>query len=57
MAGKRKINDDNIRVNLDLNASDAEKNIHRLTQATKELKAQNAAHRKEISALAAIEGD
>ena len=57
MAGKRKINDDNIRVNLDLNASDAEKNIHRLTQATKELKAQNAAHRKEISALAATEGD
>lgn len=52
-----KIKDDDINVRLDLQASDAEKEIHRLTNATKELRAQNAAHRKEISRLAATEGD
>lgn len=49
--------DDDINVRLRLEASDAEKEIHRLTKATDELRKQNAAHRKEISQLAATEGD
>ncbi|MDE6277251.1 MAG: phage tail tape measure protein, partial [Muribaculaceae bacterium] len=52
-----RLNNDKISVDLDLRAKGAEEAIHRLTNATKELRKQNAEHRAEISRLAATEGD
>lgn len=52
-----KLNNDKIAVELDLKAQKAQEEIHRLTKATKELRDQNSQHRKEISRLAATEGD
>lgn len=52
-----KLNNDKIAVELDLKAQKAQEEIHRLTKATDELREQNAEHRKEISRLAATEGD
>jgi len=52
-----KLNNDKISVELDLKAQKAQEEIHRLTKATEALRKQNAEHRKEISRLAATEGD
>lgn len=52
-----KLNNDKVSMELDLRATKAEEEIHRLTKATKELRDQNAEHRREISRLAATEGD
>lgn len=52
-----KLNNDKVSVELDLKASKAEEEIHRLTKATEALRKQNTEHRKEISRLAATEGD
>lgn len=52
-----KLNNDKIAVELDLKAQKAQEEIHRLTKATTELRDQNSQHRKEISRLAATEGD
>lgn len=52
-----KLNNDKIAVELDLKAQKAQEEIHRLTKATDALRKQNAEHRKEISRLAATEGD
>lgn len=52
-----KLNNDKIAVELDLKAQKAQEEIHRLAKATKELSDQNSQHRKEISRLAATEGD
>lgn len=52
-----KLNNDKIAVELDLKAQKAQEEIHRLAKATKELRDQNSQHRKEISRLAATEGD
>lgn len=52
-----KLNNDKIAVELDLKAQKAQEEIHRLTKATQELRDQNSQHRKEISRLAATEGD
>lgn len=53
----RKVQPDNIRVNLDVNATKAQEEIHKLTKSTEALRKQNAQYRKDISALAATEGD
>lgn len=53
----RKVQPDNIRVNLDVNATRAQEEIHKLTKSTEALRKQNAQYRKDISALAATEGD
>ena len=53
----KKVKDDDINVRLNLEASEAEKKIHELTNRTEELRKQNAEHRKEITRLAATEGD
>lgn len=53
----KKVKDDDINVKLNLEASDAEKKIHKLTKRTEELRKQNTEHRKEITRLAATEGD
>ena len=52
-----KLNNDKISIDLDLRAQKAQEEIHRLSKATKELREQNKEHRKEISRLAATEGD
>lgn len=52
-----KLNNDKIAVELDLKAQKAQEEIRRLTKATDALRKQNAEHRKEISRLAATEGD
>ncbi|MBE6305713.1 MAG: hypothetical protein E7082_07365 [Bacteroidales bacterium] len=52
-----KLQNDKVSFELDLRATKAQEEIHRLTKATEELRRQNAAHRKEISRLAATEGD
>lgn len=52
-----KLNNDKIAVELDLKAQKAQEEIHRLAKATQELRDQNSQHRKEISRLAATEGD
>lgn len=52
-----KLNNDKISVELDLKAQRAQEEIHRLEKATRELRQQNMEHRKEISRLAATEGD
>ena len=53
----RKVQPDNIQVNLDVNATRAQEEIHKLTKSTEALRKQNAQYRKDISALAATEGD
>lgn len=53
----QKVQPDNIRVNLDVNATKAQEEIHKLTKSTEALRKQNAQYRKDISALAATEGD
>lgn len=52
-----KLNNDKISIDLDLRAQKAQEEIHRLTKATESLRKQNAEHRKEITRLAATEGD
>lgn len=52
-----KVKNDKISIELDLKAQKAQEEIYRLTQQTKELRNQNTEHRKEISRLAATEGD
>lgn len=53
----RKLQNDNIRANIDLNVSSAEKKIHDLTESTKRLREQNKALNKEIAVLSRTEGD
>lgn len=48
---------DKIDIEVKLRSEKAQEEIHRLTKATKELKTQNAEHRREIARLAAAEGD
>lgn len=52
-----KLQNDKISVDLDLRAQKAQETIHRLTKNMEQLKKQNQEHRKEISRLAAAEGD
>lgn len=52
-----RLRNDKVSVELDLRATKAQAEIHRLTKATEALKRQNTEHRKEISRLAATEGD
>lgn len=52
-----KLKNDKVSLELDLTAQKAEQEIHRLTKATDALRKQNTEHRKEISRLAATEGD
>lgn len=52
-----KIKNDKVSAELDLKTQTANERIHELTNATKQLRAQNNAYRKEISLLAATEGD
>lgn len=52
-----KLNNDKISVELDLKAQKAQEEIYKLNKATEALRKQNAEHRKEISRLAATEGD
>ena len=53
----RKVQPDSIRVDLDVNATKAQEEIHKLTRSTEALRKQNAQYRKDISTLAATEGD
>lgn len=48
---------DTVSVEIDFKARRAQEEIHKLVNATKELREQNKQHRKEITALAAAEGD
>lgn len=52
-----KLQNDKISAELDLRATKANETIHQLTKATENLRKQNQEHRKEISRLAATEGD
>lgn len=52
-----KLQNDRIRVELDVQAAKAQEEIHKLATATKALRDVNAEHRKEISRLASQEGD
>ncbi|MBD5401535.1 phage tail tape measure protein [bacterium] len=52
-----KLNNDKISVELDLRATKAQEEIHRLTRATQALKEQNKEYRREITALTKQEGD
>lgn len=52
-----KLQNDNIKTTLDLDASPAERKIHELTEATKRLREQNQALNKEIAVLCRTEGD
>lgn len=52
-----KLKNDDVSVTLNLKAQQAQEEIHRLTKATEALRKQNTEHRKEISRLAATEGD
>lgn len=52
-----KLKNDDVSVTLDLQAQQAQEKIHQLTKATEALRKQNTEHRKEISRLAAAEGD
>ncbi|MDE5750096.1 MAG: phage tail tape measure protein, partial [Duncaniella sp.] len=54
---RRKLEPDKISVELDVNVSKAQEEIHRLSEATRELKAQNKEYRNEIARLAETEGD
>lgn len=53
----KKLQPDVIKVDLDINASKAQKEIHNLTLSTKELRAQNVELRKEMNQLAKTKGD
>lgn len=52
-----KLQNDKLSVDLDLRATQAQETIHRLTKNIEGLRKQNQEHRKEISRLAATEGD
>ena len=52
-----KLQNDKISVELDLRATKAQEEIHRLTRATQALKEQNKEYRREITALTKQEGD
>lgn len=52
-----KLRNDKVSVELDLRAQKAQEEIHRLTKEIENIRKQNAEHRKEISRLAATEGD
>lgn len=52
-----KLRNDTVSVELDLRAQKAQEEIHRLTKEIENIRKQNAKHRKEISRLAATEGD
>ena len=52
-----RLQNDKISAELDLRATKANEEIHRLTKATENLRKQNQEHRKEITRLAATEGD
>lgn len=52
-----KLRNDKVSVELDLRAQKAQEEIHRLTNEIENIRKQNAEHRKEISRLAATEGD
>ena len=51
------LRNDNVSVELDLKAQKAQEEIHRITKEIENLRKQNTEHRKEISRLAATEGD
>lgn len=51
------LKNDKISVELDVKAQKAQEEIHRYTKAIENLRKQNTEHRKEISRLAATEGD
>ena len=52
-----KLRNDKVSVELDLRAQKAQEEIHRLTKEIENIRKQNTEHRKEISRLAATEGD
>lgn len=52
-----KLNNDKVSVELDLRAQKAQEEIHKLTKEIENIRKQNTEHRKEISRLAATEGD
>ena len=52
-----KLRNDKVSVELDLRAQKAQEEIHRLNKEIENIRKQNAEHRKEISRLAATEGD
>jgi phage tail tape measure protein, TP901 family, core region len=52
-----KLDNDNLRFELDLRATKAEEEIHRLAKATRELRDQNQEYRREKARLAETEGD
>lgn len=52
-----KLQNDNVSVSLDVRAQQAQETIHRLTKNIEQLRKQNQEHRKEISRMAAAEGD
>lgn len=52
-----RLQNDKISAELDLRATKANEEIHRLTKATENLRKQNQEYRKEITRLAATEGD
>lgn len=52
-----KLNNDKVSVELDLRAQKAQEEIHKLTRDIVNIRKQNTEHRKEISRLAATEGD
>ena len=51
------LRNDKVSVELDLKAQKAQEEIHRITKEIENLRKQNTEHRKEISRLAATEGD
>lgn len=51
------LRNDKVAVELDIKAQKAQEEIHRITKAIENLRKQNTQHRKEISRLAATEGD
>lgn len=51
------LRNDKVSVDLDIRAQEAQENIHRITKEIENLRKQNREHRKEISRLAATEGD
>ena len=53
----KKIKDDKVSIDVEVNSSAAREEIYKLQQSTKQLRQQNDAHRKTISKLAATEGD
>ena len=52
-----RIQNDEVKFKVGVEADDAQRKIHEFTKATENLRKQNTEHRKEISRLAATEGD